>query len=72
MQLVLEIGGFRYVRIVSKYRPWSEMCSDVIDILVQSSGTITCAANIFTNLHLETFQCNCCRSFRRQGDLTRL
>ena len=29
---------------------WSELCSSVIDILAQNKGTITCAANIFSNL----------------------
>ena len=61
--------GDGWYQLCQNRRQWSETCSSAVDILAQHRGTITCAANIFSNLG--TFQCVCGRSFRRKGDLTR-
>ena len=54
---------------VKNCKQWSEMCSSAVDVLAQNRGTITCAANVFSNLR--TFYCVCGRCFRKKGDLTR-
>ena len=50
-------------------KEWSELCSCAVDVLAQSRGRNTGAANIFSNLGI--FYCVCGRHFRRQGDITR-
>ena len=43
------VGG-GWFHLYQDRKQWSEMCSSAIEILAQSRGTITCVANIFTNL----------------------
>jgi len=61
--------GDGWFQLCQDHKQRSEICSSAINILAQSRGTITCAANIFTNLG--TFQCSCSRSFQRKSDLTK-
>jgi len=51
VQLALGMGGFSYARIVNN----DQSCVPVLLTFLHKTGTITCAANIFSNL--ESFQC---------------
>ena len=52
--------GDGWFQLCQDRKLWSELCSSAVDILAQNRGTISCAANIFSNL--ESFQCVCGRT----------
>jgi len=60
--------GVGWFQLCQDHKQCSEICSSAINILAQSRGTVSYAANIFNNLETN---CMCGRSFRRKSDLTR-